>query len=84
MKTEERITWQDALYTKTYDEEYTGLQRRLEADPSFTADDLSSMLRHFYEMEGSDWLGRGEVQSINLSAVIAAYESFLESFFKCR
>jgi hypothetical protein len=35
------------------------------------------MLRHFYTMEGADWLGRGEVQNITLSATISAYECFI-------
>lgn len=71
-------TWQDALYEKVFNEEWTGLARRMETDPSCTASDLRAMLRHFYEMDGSDWLGRGEVQSLNLSATIAAYESFID------
>jgi hypothetical protein len=69
--------WRDALYQKTFDDEYRGLQRRCASDKNCGADDLRGMLRRFYEVEGSDWIGRGEVQNITLAATIAAYESFL-------
>jgi hypothetical protein len=42
------------------------------------------MLEHLYKMEGADWLGRGEVQNITLSATIAAYESFIHKLKKNR
>jgi hypothetical protein len=71
--------WRDALYQKTFDDEYRGLERRSASGNNFGADDIAGMLRHLYEMEGSDWLGRGEVQNITLSATIAAYESFMKN-----
>ncbi|MDR2097341.1 MAG: hypothetical protein LBP37_02350 [Spirochaetaceae bacterium] len=70
--------WRDALYRKTFDDEYRGLERRRASDKNCGEDDLNGMLRRFYEIEGADWLGRGEVQNITLSATIAAYESFIK------
>jgi hypothetical protein len=31
-------------------------------------------------MDGADWLGRGQVQDITLSATIAAYELFISEW----
>jgi hypothetical protein len=72
-------TWQDSLYDKTFSEEYEGLKRRFAHDKNLSIEDLNGMLKTLYDMDGQDWLGRGEVQSITLSAVIAAYESFISS-----
>jgi hypothetical protein len=69
--------WRDALYQKTFDDEYRGLERRCASGKNCEADDIAGMLKHLYEMQGSDWLGRGEVQNIALAATIAAYESFI-------
>ncbi|GMO29878.1 MAG: hypothetical protein Ta2F_05330 [Termitinemataceae bacterium] len=76
---ETQSTWQDTLYTKTFNEEYEGLRRRVANSSSGIAEiaDIKSTLNTLYDMDGADWLGRGEVQSIALSAVIAAYESFI-------
>ncbi|MDR1363677.1 MAG: hypothetical protein LBJ35_06470 [Spirochaetaceae bacterium] len=68
--------WQDVLYKKTFDDEIRGLERRCASDVNCTSGDLEAMLGHLYKMEGADWLGRGEVQNITLSATIAAYEFF--------
>jgi hypothetical protein len=70
--------WQDQLYKKTFQDEWTGLARRHDAAEDFSVDDLNSLLKTLYDMDGADWLGRGEVQSTILSATIAACESFLE------
>ncbi|GHV23684.1 hypothetical protein FACS189494_11810 [Spirochaetia bacterium] len=74
--------WQDKLYKKTFQDEWTGLERRRAADVNFTANDLNSLLKTLYDMDGADWLGRGEVQSIILSATIAAHEVFLQALKK--
>jgi hypothetical protein len=71
--------WRDALYQKTFDDEYRGLERRRASDENCGANELSGMLKYLYEMEGADWLGRGEVQNITLAATIAAYESFINT-----
>ncbi|MDR2470582.1 MAG: hypothetical protein LBD09_00550 [Treponema sp.] len=74
---EDSTGWREETYRKTYEEEIRGLRRRLEADPSCTAEDLEGTLKNLYIMDGSDWLGRGEVQSLTLAAVIAAYEAVI-------
>jgi hypothetical protein len=68
-------TWQDELYQKTFDAEMRGIQRRIEHDKNCTAETFQGMLQQLYEMDGSDWLGRGEVASITLHAQIDAYET---------
>ena len=70
-------SWQEETYKETYESEIRGLRRRLESDPGCTAEDLEGVLKSLYIMDGSDWLGRGEVQSINLAAAIAAYEEII-------
>ena len=69
--------WQEVTYKETYESEIRGLRRRLESDPTCSAEDLEGVLKSLYIMDGSDWLGRGEVQSINLAAAIAAYEEII-------
>ncbi|MDR0663242.1 MAG: hypothetical protein LBF80_04075 [Spirochaetaceae bacterium] len=71
--------WRDALYRKTFDDEYRWLERSRASDANYKTDELSGLLKYLYEMEGSDWLGRGEVQTITLAATIAAYESFIHA-----
>jgi len=70
----ESTDWQEKTYKDTYEAELRGLRRRIASDRSCTLDDLEGTLKSLYAMNGSDWLGRGEVQSINLAATIAAYE----------
>ena len=70
--------WMKTSYQENYEKELRGLRRRLESDPSCSAKDLEGTLKNLYIMEGSDWLGRGELQSITLSATIAAYEAVIE------
>ncbi|MDR2247166.1 MAG: hypothetical protein LBE17_10955 [Treponema sp.] len=72
--------WREKKYEETLQEELRGLKRRREADPDCTVEDLEGTLRHLYHMEGADWLGRGEVQGITLSATIAAYELFISDW----
>jgi hypothetical protein len=72
--------WREAKYEETLQEELRGLKRRREADPACTAEDLEGTLRHLYHMDGADWIGRGEVQDIILSATIAAYELFISEW----
>ncbi|MFP3040442.1 hypothetical protein LQZ19_01355 [Treponema primitia] len=70
-------TWQDTLYTKTFDQEVLGLERRRAADPSCTVADVDGILQGLYVMDGADWLGRGEVGDITMAATIAAYEHII-------
>ena len=69
--------WQEKAYKEAFEKEIKGLKRRLAADPSCTAKDLEGTLKSLYVMDGADWLGRGEVQSITLAAAIAAYETII-------
>lgn len=70
--------WRESSYGESFQNELLGLRRRLASDPSCTAEDLEGTLKNLYIMDGADWLGRGEVQSISLSASIAAYETIIE------
>ena len=69
--------WRDCTYEETYEAELRGIRRRLASDPSCTAEDLEGTLKSLYLMDGADWEGRGEVQSITLAAVIAAHEAVI-------
>jgi hypothetical protein len=69
--------WRDVKYDNIFEQELRGLRRRRESDPGCTIADLEGMLRHLYIMDGSDWIGRGEVQDIIMTATIAAYEHFI-------
>ncbi|MFA6508322.1 MAG: hypothetical protein WCT14_19625 [Treponemataceae bacterium] len=74
------VDWRDAKYEEVLEQEFRGLERRRESDPSLTVSDVEGQLKHLYIMQGSDWAGRGELQDIILSATIAAYESFIGSW----
>ena len=69
--------WKDTTYEETFEAELRGLKRRLESDPSCTAEDLEGTLKNLYSMDGADWLGRGEPQNTTLSAIIAAHEAVI-------
>jgi hypothetical protein len=73
----ELLNWQDELYTKTLNDELVGLERRCRTDLNCTIEDIEGTLKQLYFMQGADWLGRGEVQDITLSATIAAHEEFI-------
>jgi hypothetical protein len=66
--------WRDIKYREIFEGELRGLRRRRESDAGCTVADLEGTLAHLYIMEGADWGGRGEVQSVTLGATIAAYE----------
>jgi hypothetical protein len=68
----------DDVYERIYKEETLGLQRRLQSEPNLSPEDIEGMLKTFYEFDGQDLLGRGEIQSVNIAATIAAYEDFLQ------
>ena len=74
--------WQETTYRETYDKEIRGLRRRLASIPPCTVEDLEGTLKSLYLMDGSDWLGRGEVQTVTLAATIAAYEEIIEELKK--
>jgi hypothetical protein len=68
------VDWRDVKYREIFDQEVRGLLRRREQDLGCTPEVLEGTLKHLYHMDGADWAGRGEVQSIALSAAIAAHE----------
>ena len=70
--------WMKTSYQESFEKEILGLKRRLMSDPSCSVQDLEGTLKNLYILEGSDWLGRGELQSITISATIAAYEMIIE------
>ena len=74
------VDWRDAKYEEVLEQESLGLERRREADAGLTIADIQGQLKHLYNMEGSDWAGRGELQDIVLAATIAAYERFIASW----
>lgn len=69
--------WRDLKYQETFEQELRGLEKRRASDPNCTIEDLEGTLRHLYIMDGSDWIGRGDLQDIILYATIAAYEHFI-------
>ncbi|GAB1483802.1 hypothetical protein MASR2M78_26180 [Treponema sp.] len=71
------IDWKDIKYEETLEQELRGLKRRRAADPSCTVADIEGVLRDLYNMEGSDWVGRGELGDLIMKATIAAYERFV-------
>jgi len=75
--TNSSVDWRETKYSKIFEEELRGLQRRREADPLCTIEDIEGVLRHLYKNDGDDWLGRGEVADITMAATIAAYEDFI-------
>jgi len=71
------VDWKEVKYEETLEQELRGLERRRAADPACTIADIECGLRDLYNMEGSDWVGRGELGDIVMQATIAAYERFI-------
>jgi hypothetical protein len=69
--------WRDIKYEETFEQELRGLERRRQYDPTLTIEDLKQMLQHLYNLDGMDWIGRGELQDTIMYATIAAYEHFI-------
>ena len=69
--------WREMAYESAYTEAYRSLERRRAADASFTTENLKGVLKHLYFSDGSDWVGRGEVQDLHIKGVIEAHEHFL-------
>ena len=69
------VDWRDIKYRETFEQELRGLERRRARDCAIA--DLEGVLQHLYQMDGADWVGRGEVQDITMAATIAAYERFI-------
>jgi hypothetical protein len=69
--------WQEIKYKEVFEQETTGLTRRLSSDPDCKIEDLEAILRNLYIMDGADWGGRGSLQDTIMAATIAAYEQFI-------
>jgi len=69
--------WQKIKYREVFEQETTGLTRRLSSDPECKVEDLEAILKNLYIMEGADIGGRGTLQDTIMSATIAAYEHFI-------
>jgi hypothetical protein len=70
------VDWRELTYEKTFEQEMRGLERR-RVSTACTIEEIESLLESLYKLDGDNWLGRGEVQDIVMSATIAAYERFL-------
>ena len=69
--------WRNEKYQTTFEEELRALERRSVLDKTFCITEIEGTLETLYLSDGSDWLGRGELQDIILSAAIAAHEHFI-------
>jgi len=69
--------WQKIKYKEVFEQETTGLTRRLSSDPECKVEDLEAILKNLYIMEGADQGGRGSLQDTIMAATIAAYEHFI-------
>ncbi|MBN2874755.1 MAG: hypothetical protein JXM71_06635 [Spirochaetales bacterium] len=70
--------WKEHVYEENYAKTLISLERRKEQDPSFTVEEARGVLKHLYIQDGNNWVGRGELQDIVMSATIDAYERFIE------
>jgi hypothetical protein len=68
----ESENWRERCYHEALEAEIAALRKRTARGCG--AGELEGTLKHLYITEGADWGGRGEVQSIQLSAAIAAHE----------
>jgi hypothetical protein len=68
--------WQDKKYAEVFEQELLGLERR-KVNTDCTIEDIEGLLESLYRLDGDDWLGRGGVQDIVISATIAAHERFI-------
>jgi hypothetical protein len=68
--------WRELKYEETFEQELRGLERRRSATSCAIAE-IEEQLESLYKLDGDNWIGRGEVQDIVMSATLAAYEHFL-------
>lgn len=72
--------WQKHKYETVFEEVCYFVADQRETDPTFTLERLEELLQMAYQRAGDDWVGRGIVQQIVLSATIAAYEHCLTAW----
>lgn len=72
--------WRDEKRAEVFEGTLRGLENHHRNDPSFDIAEVQGALNHLYVAEGNDWLGRGELGDIVMSATIAAYEHFIHEW----
>jgi hypothetical protein len=69
--------WREIKYKEVFEQETTGLERRLCSDHKCKVEDLEAILKNLYISDGADHGGRGGLQDAIMAATIAAYEQFI-------
>jgi ATP-dependent protease ClpP protease subunit len=69
--------YQQKKYNEVFDKVYNSLKKQREEDSKYTIEELESLLDSLYNLEGSDWLGKGLVKDITNQATISACEQLL-------
>lgn len=72
--------WRDQAYRENFDRIHANLAYRRQNDPAFSLQEAEGVLKSLYTMEGNDWLGRGELGDVVMSAQIAAHEAFIHEW----
>jgi len=70
-------SWKDVKFNDIFEEVIRGLELRRKSDPDCKIEELENILNNLYIRDGADYEGPGNVQKINTSATIAAYEHFI-------
>ncbi len=76
----ERADWREQKYAEVFEGSLRALAARRELEPGFGFGDAQGILDHLYISEGNDWIGRGELGDIVMSATVAAYEYFISEW----
>ena len=69
--------WMDVKHNEIFEEVLRGLTLRRESDPDCRIEDIERVLNNLYIRDGADYEGPGNLQKVNTSATIAAYEHFI-------
>jgi hypothetical protein len=77
---EESADWRENKYSEVFEGTLRVLAARRELEPGFGVGDAQGILDHLYISEGNDWIGRGELGDIVMSATVAAYECFISDW----
>lgn len=76
----ENPDWREAKYSEVFEGTLRLLVLRRERDAEFGIGDAERILGHLYVSDGNDWIGRGELGDIVMSATVAAYEYFVSEW----
>lgn len=69
--------WEEKQFDKIFDQTIHHIKRLKEHDPSFSLENLKSMLEAASIHQGNDWAGRGAVGHVSSEATIAAYQQLI-------